>query len=172
MNKTTYMFIKDNKSNRVIYFTINGFLFNDSLAPPSPTRKEIWEKWNKASLIFSRHSLYMYKVIMKDFWQHRYTSFESFIRRRRRWWWCFFFSNRCKLPNYPNDTFLSQGPAHDDLIKAFIPTELSADNDVIYKQCYVFSTPGSGNVTGGPEQSCSAWVYDRTVYENTFASEV
>lgn len=79
--------------------------------------------------------------------------------------------HRCKLPNYPNDTFLSQGPAHDDLIKAFIPTELSADNDVIYKQCYVFSTPGSGNVTGGPEQSCSAWVYDRTVYENTFASE-
>lgn len=79
--------------------------------------------------------------------------------------------HRCKLPNYPNDTFLSQGPVHDDLIKAFIPTELSADNDVIYKQCYVFSTPGSGNVTGGPEQSCSAWVYDRTVYENTFASE-
>lgn len=79
--------------------------------------------------------------------------------------------HRCKLPNYPNDTFLSQGPAHDDLIKAFIPTELSADNDVIYKQCYVFSTPGSGNATGGPEQSCSAWVYDRTVYENTFASE-
>ncbi|XP_052712009.1 organic cation transporter protein-like [Crassostrea angulata] len=79
--------------------------------------------------------------------------------------------HRCKLPNYPNDTFLSQGAVHDDLVKAFIPTELSADNEVIYKQCYVFSTPASVNVTGGPEQSCSDWVYDKTVYENTFASE-
>lgn len=79
--------------------------------------------------------------------------------------------HRCKLPNYPNDTFLSQGPAHDDLIKASIPKELNADNEVIYKQCYIFSTPAYGNVTGGPEQSCGAWVYDKTVYENTFASE-
>ncbi|XP_034335330.2 organic cation transporter protein [Magallana gigas] len=79
--------------------------------------------------------------------------------------------HRCKLPNYPNDTFLSQGAVHDDLVKAFIPTELSADNEVIYKQCYVFSTPAAVNVTGGPEQSCSDWVYDKTVYENTFASE-
>uniref|UniRef100_K1QCW4 Organic cation transporter protein n=1 Tax=Magallana gigas TaxID=29159 RepID=K1QCW4_MAGGI len=79
--------------------------------------------------------------------------------------------HRCKLPYYPNDTFLSQGAVHDDLVKAFIPTELNADNEVTYKQCYIFSTPGSGNITGGPEQSCSDWVYDKTVYENTFASE-
>lgn len=76
------------------------------------------------------------------------------------------------MPNYPNDTFLSQGAVHDDLVKAFIPTELNADNEVTYKQCYIFSTPAAVNVTGGPEQSCSDWVYDKTVYENTFASEV
>lgn len=79
--------------------------------------------------------------------------------------------HRCKLPNYPNDTFLSQGAVHDDLVKAFIPTELNADNEVTYKQCYIFSTPAAVNVTGGPEQSCSDWVYDKKVYENTFASE-
>ncbi|XP_048767294.2 organic cation transporter protein-like isoform X2 [Ostrea edulis] len=79
--------------------------------------------------------------------------------------------HRCKLPNYPNDTFLSQGPAHDDLVKAYIPTELNVDDDVVYKKCAIFSIPVTGNATTPSEQSCSSWVYDKTVYENTFASE-
>ncbi|XP_061193507.1 organic cation transporter protein-like isoform X1 [Saccostrea echinata] len=79
--------------------------------------------------------------------------------------------HRCKLPNYPNDTYLSQGPAHDDLIKAYIPTELNADNDVVNKKCKIFSIPVLDNVTTGIEQSCSSWVYDKTVYDSTFASE-
>ncbi|XP_061193456.1 organic cation transporter protein-like [Saccostrea echinata] len=79
--------------------------------------------------------------------------------------------HRCKLPNYPNDTYLSQGTAHDDLIKAYIPTELNADNDVVNKKCKIFSIPVLDNVTTGIEQSCSSWVYDKTVYDSTFASE-
>ncbi|XP_061193497.1 organic cation transporter protein-like isoform X1 [Saccostrea echinata] len=79
--------------------------------------------------------------------------------------------HRCKLPNYPNDTYLSQGPAHDDLIKAYIPTELNADNEVVNKKCKIFSIPVLDNVTTGIEQSCSSWVYDKTVYGCTFASE-
>ncbi|XP_061193510.1 organic cation transporter protein-like isoform X2 [Saccostrea echinata] len=79
--------------------------------------------------------------------------------------------HRCKLPNYPNDTYLSQGPAHDDLIKAYIPTELNADNDVVNKKCKILSIPVIDNVTTGIEQSCSSWVYDKTVYDSTFPSE-
>nr|XP_022294855.1 organic cation transporter protein-like [Crassostrea virginica] len=79
--------------------------------------------------------------------------------------------HRCKLPNYPNDTYLTQGPAHDDLVRAYIPTELDVDNELVYKECYIFSVPLSGNATTGTEEQCSVWVYDKTVYENTFASE-
>ncbi|XP_022293454.2 organic cation transporter protein-like [Crassostrea virginica] len=80
--------------------------------------------------------------------------------------------HRCKLPNYPNDTYLTQGPAHDDLVRAYIPTELDVNNELVYKECSIFSVPLSGNATTGTEQQCSAWVYDKTVYENTFASEL
>ncbi|XP_062581641.1 organic cation transporter protein-like [Saccostrea cucullata] len=79
--------------------------------------------------------------------------------------------HRCKLPNYPNDTYLSQGPEHDDLIKAYIPTELDADNEMVNKKCKIFSIPVLGNATTGIQESCSSWVYDKSVYDSTFASE-
>ena len=82
---------------------------------------------------------------------------------------------RCKLPGVENDTYEVQGNYHQGLINATIP---SGYEDQLYDECHIYE-PGehSKYKTGdkpvnGTKVKCTAWVYDTTVYENTFAKEV
>ncbi|KAK3098125.1 hypothetical protein FSP39_016360 [Pinctada imbricata] len=76
---------------------------------------------------------------------------------------------RCKIPSLPNDTYASQGSWHDALINRNIP--LSSDSNKTYDDCNMLMYSNTtGNMTSSTS-SCSSWVYDDSVFQNTMPSE-
>ncbi|XP_061178604.1 organic cation transporter protein-like [Saccostrea echinata] len=92
---------------------------------------------------------------------------------------------RCKLKDYPNDTYLVQNMEHRRLVDIFIPR----DSVGSYRKCDFYSYTSNvsitasmythnetelANLTIGANatlQTCSEWVYDKSVFKETFTSE-
>ena len=87
----------------------------------------------------------------------------------------FFFSQkiRCKIPGYPNDTYDIQSEYHRQLINLTIPMEENDDGDIVYRQCDYNVYNDSGGIPGHHyQEQCDSWVYDKSTYDSTFASQV
>ena len=83
---------------------------------------------------------------------------------------------RCKLPGVENDTYELQGNYHQALINATIP---AGSEDHEYDECHIYAyeeptnyNTGDDKPVNGTKVKCTAWVYDTTVYKNTFAKKV
>jgi len=90
-------------------------------------------------------------------------------------WFCDIFKCivvfRCKIPGLDNDTFEIQSPQHQAYINQTIP--LSDDPTLTYDRCHVYdvynATSNYGNAT---LRQCTEWVYDKSVFTETFTSKV
>ena len=75
------------------------------------------------------------------------------------------------MPGLPNDTYKSQGEHHEQLINLTIPWETGADGIPARSKCTRFHF----NATDGDVRhvvECDAWVYDKTLFDETVTSEV
>ncbi|XP_033741750.1 uncharacterized protein LOC117328333 [Pecten maximus] len=77
--------------------------------------------------------------------------------------------HRCAIPGYPNDTFAIQSPSHEALVKRLVPP--STDETLDYAKCDLYDRSYDGDDNSTDLKACSSWVYDRSVYINTFTSE-
>ncbi|XP_069135010.1 organic cation transporter protein-like isoform X2 [Argopecten irradians] len=75
----------------------------------------------------------------------------------------------CAIPGYPNDTFAVQSPSHEALINRLIPP--STDETLDYAKCELYDRTLDGDDNSTDLKECSDWVYDKTVFINTFTSE-
>lgn len=87
--------------------------------------------------------------------------------------------HRCAIPGYENDTYEVQSPYHIAQRKKFIPHSPD-DSCKVYEYLPANSTSTHNrsdisyeNSTEFPRQEvkCSKWVYDKSVFRNTFTSE-
>ena len=86
----------------------------------------------------------------------------------------FFLSYRCKIPGYHNDTYEIQNEYHGLLVNKTIPVTGKDNNgDHVYESCLYnkIDNATNGSVTH-VQDACETWVYDKSIYESTFASEV
>ena len=65
-----------------------------------------------------------------------------------------------------NDSFEVQDEYHKSIINATIPP---GDEDHVYDQCHLYVSTAGANRT---IHKCTEWVYETTVYKNTFAKQV
>lgn len=86
-----------------------------------------------------------------------------------------FFILRCQIPGLQNDSYAVQGKQHTDLIHKFIPL----DSDGEYDKCYLYNIDRSKTVFDNESRpinaskiKCSAWVYDQTLFHETFVMKV
>ena len=58
-------------------------------------------------------------------------------------------------------------------MKLAIPVTVNRDGETVYEKC-VYNKRNYSDVVNGPVQKeeCSAWVYDKSIYDSTFTSEV
>lgn len=75
---------------------------------------------------------------------------------------------RCKIPGYDNDTFLEQSDYHRQLINMSIPDPDDPDSIYKYDRCHLIQY--KSNVSS--QVKCTEWVYDKSVFQETFASKV
>ncbi|XP_062578070.1 organic cation transporter protein-like [Saccostrea cucullata] len=68
-------------------------------------------------------------------------------------------SYRCKLPDWPNDTYAVQNEYHQGIINSSIPTT----SDGKYKECEI--------IRNGTAGRCTEWVYDISTFSNTIVSQ-
>ncbi|XP_045196377.2 organic cation transporter protein-like [Mercenaria mercenaria] len=85
--------------------------------------------------------------------------------------------HRCAIPGYANDTYEIQGEEHLHLINLTIPRSTVEGRE--YDRCQMFEYQNNSlilnwlNTTDSrPMVKCNKWVYDRTVFTNTFAAQV
>ncbi|XP_021380019.1 organic cation transporter protein-like isoform X2 [Mizuhopecten yessoensis] len=78
-------------------------------------------------------------------------------------------THRCAIPGYPNDTYDIQSPSHEVLVSRLVP--LSTDETLKYVQCELFARSYDGDDNSTKKVACSSWVYDTSVFINTFTSE-
>lgn len=79
--------------------------------------------------------------------------------------------HRCQIPGLYNDSYAVQGKQHTDLIHKYIPL----DSDGEYDKCYLYNVDQSKTVFDNESRpinaskiKCSAWVYDKTLFHDTF----
>ncbi|XP_052811967.1 organic cation transporter protein-like [Mya arenaria] len=85
--------------------------------------------------------------------------------------------HRCAIPNCENDTFEVQSPTHQESIDEYIP--LSNTKGLKYDRCNILLPSGNISMTtegallpnDSLREACSKWVYDLSVFTDTFASE-
>lgn len=82
---------------------------------------------------------------------------------------------RCKIPGLDNDTYAVKGKWHEELLNRTIP--LSDDPTLTYDQCHIYDTndvPVDENdrPTNASLIKCKEWVYDKSVFYETFTSKV
>ncbi|XP_062566025.1 organic cation transporter protein-like [Saccostrea cucullata] len=77
-------------------------------------------------------------------------------------------AHRCKIPGYENDTYLEQNEKHRQLINITIPLPEDPHSVLRYDRCHVIGR--ENNVT--TLRKCNEWVYDTSVFEETFSSKV
>ncbi|XP_053398326.1 organic cation transporter protein-like [Mercenaria mercenaria] len=79
--------------------------------------------------------------------------------------------HRCKIPSLSNDSFAVQGLYHEQLINETIPP--SDDPTIPYDRCHIYITEGSSfNPANASRKQCTEWVYDKSVFTNTFTSQI
>ena len=76
------------------------------------------------------------------------------------------FLSRCKIPGLDNDTYEIQDEFHQSLVATAIPP---GSDGHVYDQCRVYTDIHRGNSS---IEKCNEWVYDTSVYKNTFAKQV
>ncbi|XP_060072924.1 organic cation transporter-like protein isoform X6 [Ylistrum balloti] len=76
---------------------------------------------------------------------------------------------RCAIPGYPNDTYAIQSSSHKALVNRHVPT--SMDGTFKYVQCNLYDRSYDGDDNSTDLKACSSWVYDKSVFINTFTSE-
>ncbi|XP_052807934.1 organic cation transporter protein-like [Mya arenaria] len=82
--------------------------------------------------------------------------------------------HRCKIPLYENDTFEVQDERHARLINFTIPP--SDDPLLVYDKCQVYDVTNVTSLEGYSQLDntrlvkCSEWVYDKSVFYDTFTS--
>lgn len=84
--------------------------------------------------------------------------------------------HRCAIPGYDNDTYRIQNENHRRLVNLTIP--LSDVEGREYDRCFIYESEtldtersSFTNVTKN-KVVCHKWVYDKSVYENTFVAQV
>lgn len=90
---------------------------------------------------------------------------------------------RCKIADYPDDTFGVKDPGHQRLVEMTIPRDSMGD----YEKCSFYSYQTNRtilmfnssdlqeNFTIGVNatlQKCSEWVYEKSVFKETYTSKV
>jgi OCT family organic cation transporter-like MFS transporter 4/5 len=82
---------------------------------------------------------------------------------------------RCHIPGLDNDTYEIQGTVHSDLIHKYIPL----DKDGNYDQCHVYGIHQSATEFDNDSRpinaskiKCSAWVYSKDLFHDTFVTKV
>ncbi|XP_033740181.1 organic cation transporter protein-like [Pecten maximus] len=78
-------------------------------------------------------------------------------------------THRCAIPGYPNDTFAIQSPFHKALIKRLVPP--STDETLDYAKCDLYDRSYDGDDNSTDQKACTSWVYDKSIFINTFTSE-
>lgn len=88
-------------------------------------------------------------------------------------------NSRCAIPGYPNDTYAIQGKFHQQLINRTIPPYTGDKAEMDYDQCRIYSISNISTFdsfnrpdNNTKTKECQTWVYDKTVFESTFLSEV
>ena len=83
--------------------------------------------------------------------------------------------SRCQIPELGNDTYAIQGPNHNSLIHKYIPLDVDGD----YDKCNLFNIDQSAvsfdndsRPINANKTKCSAWVYDKTLFYDTFVMKV
>ena len=71
---------------------------------------------------------------------------------------------RCALPWLSNDSYASQGPWHDAMVRASIPWREDR-----YDGCRISRSPGS--LSNGTVQ-CDKWVYSEEDFQSTLVTDV
>ncbi|KAK7491565.1 hypothetical protein BaRGS_00017204 [Batillaria attramentaria] len=77
--------------------------------------------------------------------------------------------HRCKLPEYPNDTYSIQSSYHQHLINVTIPT-----TDGAYSECTLHDANlyYNGSDAQWKVTECSEWVYDKSTFESTITTQL
>lgn len=81
--------------------------------------------------------------------------------------------HRCKIPGYDNDTYQIQNEHHEEILQRYIPVDESQDGG--YDQCHVYRMEQSFGKTRNdsrPTEKCSVWVYDTSLFDETFVTKV
>ncbi|XP_025098000.1 organic cation transporter protein-like [Pomacea canaliculata] len=79
--------------------------------------------------------------------------------------------HRCAVPGADNDTWESQGPEHDDVVRRTVPVDPATGT---WSQCLVYkhqSLQDLANLANDTVE-CSRWVYSKEYFELTFISEL
>ena len=82
------------------------------------------------------------------------------------------FVFRCKIPGLENDTYEFQSFPHQLFINQTIPFE---DNE--FDRCHVYTDgyviyDNYSRPVNGSKVSCTEWVYETSVFKNTFTKKV
>ncbi|XP_033741747.1 organic cation transporter protein-like [Pecten maximus] len=77
--------------------------------------------------------------------------------------------HRCAIPGYPNDTFAIQNPSHEALVNRLVPP--STDETLDYAKCDLYDRSYDGDDNSTDQKACSSWVYDKSIFINTFTSD-
>ena len=78
------------------------------------------------------------------------------------------FSCRCKIPGLHNDTFQAQNDWHRQMINQSIPVPEDPTSIHQYDRCHVIQYESNTSSL----IKCTEWVYDTSVFDETFASKV
>ncbi|XP_025097994.1 organic cation transporter protein-like [Pomacea canaliculata] len=79
--------------------------------------------------------------------------------------------HRCAVPGADNDTWESQGPEHDDLVRRTVPVDPTTGT---WSQCLVYKHESLHKLANLANDTieCSQWVYSKENFELTFISEL
>ena len=83
--------------------------------------------------------------------------------------------HRCKLPDYPNDTFEIQSAYHQELIDLYIPPPKKESVDFKYDTCHLKAYDHNSSVHSNDSYhltTCSEYVYSKEYYHETVVTKV
>jgi len=78
---------------------------------------------------------------------------------------------RCAIPGLQNDTFQLLGPWHEELINRSIPL-LGDTESTEVDTCHVYASKANETRPVGTRETCEEWVFDKSIFEDTFITKV
>ncbi|XP_071112698.1 organic cation transporter protein-like [Haliotis cracherodii] len=79
--------------------------------------------------------------------------------------------HRCAIPGYNNDTYAVQSKYHAELINKTIPF-VKRDGKLQYDPCHLYFSSGQSASSNRTIVGCNKWVYDKSVFQSTAATEL